>query len=41
MIAITGASNLDTRTALLGDSRSRTSAPLLRVLRERVVDATG
>ena len=33
--------DLDTRTVLLGDSREHDFRLLLRVLRERVVDATG
>ena len=41
MIADNGSIDLDTRTALLGDSREQDFRALLRVLRERVVDATG
>ena len=41
MIADNGKIDLDTRTALLGDSREQDFRALLRVLRERVVDATG
>ena len=36
-----GTIDLDTRTALLGDSREHDFRALLRALRERVVDATG
>ena len=41
MIADSGHIDLQTRTALLGDSREHDFRALLRVLRERVVDATG
>ncbi|HTA17991.1 MAG TPA: hypothetical protein VK989_01795, partial [Polyangia bacterium] len=41
MIADNGHIDLDTRTALLGDSREQDFRALLRALRERVVDATG
>ena len=41
MIADSGNIELETRTALLGDSREQDFRALLRVLRERVVDATG
>jgi hypothetical protein len=41
MIADSGHVDLDTRTALLGDSREQDFRALLRSLRERVVDATG
>jgi hypothetical protein len=41
MIADSGHIDLQTRAALLGDSREQDFRALLRVLRERVVDATG
>ncbi len=41
MIADNGSIDLETRTALLGDSREQDFRALLRALRERVVDATG
>jgi hypothetical protein len=41
MLADSGAVDLQTRTALLGDSREHDFRALLRMLRERVVDATG
>ena len=41
MIADNGRIDLETRTALLGDSREQDFRALLRALRERVVDATG
>ncbi|HEX4346523.1 MAG TPA: hypothetical protein VHZ73_03070 [Vicinamibacterales bacterium] len=41
MVADNGHIDLDTRTALLGDSREQDFRALLRALRERVVDATG
>jgi hypothetical protein len=41
MIADNGRIDLDTRTALLADSREHDYRALLRALRERVVDATG
>jgi hypothetical protein len=41
MLADSGAIDPETRTALLGDSREQDFRGLLRVLRERVVDATG
>jgi hypothetical protein len=41
MVADNGNIDLDTRTALLGDSREQDFRALLRALRERVVDATG
>jgi hypothetical protein len=41
MIADSGSIDLPTRTALLGDSREQDFRALLRMLRERVVDATG
>ena len=41
MLADSGSIDLDTRTALLGDSREHDFRALLRALRERVVDATG
>jgi hypothetical protein len=41
MIADSGHIDLQTRTALLGDSREQDFRALLRVLRERIVDATG
>lgn len=41
MIGDSGNVDLDTRTALLGDSREQDFLALLRALRERVVDATG
>jgi hypothetical protein len=41
MIADSGHIDLATRTALLGDSREQDFRALLRVLRERVVEATG
>jgi hypothetical protein len=41
MIADNGRIDLDTRTALLADSREHDFRALLRALRERVVDATG
>ena len=41
MIADSGNIELETRTALLGDSREQDFRALLRGLRERVVDATG
>ena len=41
MLADSGSVDLETRTALLGDSREHDFRALLRVLRERVVDATG
>src|SRR4051812_49411054 len=41
MIADSGHIDLQTRTALLGDSREQDFRALLRVLRERVVGATG
>ena len=41
MIADNGRIDLDTRTALLDDSREHDFQALLRALRERVVDATG
>jgi len=41
MLADNGGIDLETRTALLGDSREQDFRALLRTLRERVVDATG
>jgi hypothetical protein len=41
MLADNSKIDLDTRTVLLGDSREHDFRALLRVLRERVVDATG
>lgn len=41
MVGDSGNIDLDTRTALLGDSREQDFVALLRALRERVVDATG
>ncbi|HVR61813.1 MAG TPA: L,D-transpeptidase [Polyangia bacterium] len=41
MLADHGRIDLETRTALLGDSREHDFRALLRALRERVVDATG
>jgi hypothetical protein len=41
MIADSGRIDLETRTALLADSREHDFRALLRALRERVVDATG
>jgi hypothetical protein len=41
MLADSGNIDLETRTALLGDSREQDFRALLRALRERVVDATG
>jgi hypothetical protein len=41
MVGDNGNIDLDTRTALLGDSREQDFVALLRGLRERVVDATG
>src|SRR5215831_9768910 len=41
MVGDSGNIDLDTRTALLGDSREQDFLALLRALRERVVDATG
>ena len=41
MLADNGSIDLETRTALLGDSREHDFRALLRALRERVVDATG
>ena len=41
MLADNGKIDLETRTALLGDSREQDFRALLRALRERVVDATG
>src|SRR6185295_3730651 len=41
MLADNARIDLDTRTVLLGDSREHDFRALLRVLRERVVDATG
>jgi hypothetical protein len=41
MLADNGSIDLETRTALLGDSREQDFRALLRTLRERVVDATG
>ena len=41
MLADNAKIDLDTRTALLGDSREQDFRVLLRALRERVVDATG
>ena len=41
MLADNGRIDLDTRTALLADSREHDFQALLRALRERVVDATG
>jgi hypothetical protein len=41
MLADNAKIDLDTRTVLLGDSREHDFRALLRVLRERVVDATG
>jgi hypothetical protein len=41
MLADSGRIDLETRTTLLGDSREHDFRALLRVLRERVVDATG
>src|SRR5439155_17518451 len=41
MVGDSGNVDLDTRTALLGDSREQDFLALLRALRERVVDATG
>jgi hypothetical protein len=41
MLADNGGIDLETRTALLGDTREQDFRALLRVLRERVVDATG
>lgn len=41
MVGDSGNIDLDTRTALLGDSREQDFRALLRALRERVVDATG
>jgi hypothetical protein len=41
MLADNGRIDLDTRTVLLGDSREHDFRALLRILRERVVDATG
>lgn len=41
MLADSGRVDLDTRTALLADSREHDFRALLRALRERVVDATG
>jgi hypothetical protein len=40
-LADNGSIDLDTRTALLGDSREQDFRALLRALRERVADATG
>jgi hypothetical protein len=41
MVADSGNIDLETRTALLGDTREQDFRALLRALRERVVDATG
>jgi hypothetical protein len=41
MLADNGRIDLDTRTMLQGDSREQSFRALLRILRERVVDATG
>lgn len=41
MLADSGSIDLETRTALLGDSREQDFRALLRALRERVADATG
>jgi hypothetical protein len=41
MIADNGSIDLETRTALLADSREHDFRALLRALRERVIDATG
>ncbi len=41
LVGDSGNVDLDTRTALLGDSREQDFVALLRALRERVIDATG